>query len=345
MRSYRLAYIGGVLTTLLFPGFAHGADTSPNAVRAEALFDEGRRLMNAGDYAAGCPKFADSEALDPAPGTALNLAICYEKSSKYASAWAAFRTAEALARASTQKTRADLARRRAEKLQVTLSRLTVTVPLSSQVPGIEIRCDGESLPPPEWGVAVPHDGGAFEVAVLAPGKKAWTIRVELNPSGESLELNVPPLEDEPPPPPIPPPPLALSLALHLDEGPRAPSALGRIESSIAVANALPSHVESRGGTQRAVGLFIGAAGILGMGAAGTLGLVARSKFDTAVPESGTARGQSDSTTAFNTGNLSTVILGAGAIVTLVGAGVWLTAPKAAVVVGVNAGGVRIQGGF
>ena len=345
MPSYRFAFMGSVLAALLVPGLAHGADASPNAVRAEALFDEGRRLMAAGDYAAGCPKFADSEALDPAPGTALNLATCYEKSGKYASAWAAFRTAEALARASEQKTRAELARRRAEKLQPTLSRLTVDVPSPSQAPGIEIRCDGESLPPPEWGVAVPHDGGAFQIAVSAPGKKGWTIRVELNPTGEALEINVPPLEDEPPPPSIPPPPLALRLALKLDEGPAAPSALGRIESTIVVKNAFPTHLESRGAAQRTVGLLIGAAGILGVGSAGILGAVAKSKYDSAVPESGTQRGLSDSTAAFNAGNVGTIVLGIGTIVTLVGAGVWLTAPKAAVVVGANAGGLQVRGGF
>jgi hypothetical protein len=341
MQLSRFAYIGGALLGLFSPGVSRAADTSPNVVRAEALFDEGRRLMNAGAYDAACPKFADSQALDPAPGTALNLATCYEKAGKYASAWAAFRTAEALAHESVQRTREEMARVRADKLQPTLSRLTIGVPFASQTPGIEIRCDGAPLPAPEWGVAVPHDGGTFEVEARAPGRKGWAVRLELNPSGESLEISVPRLDEEAP---------ALAdvpseLRVHLVEGPRAPSALGEIESTITVASALPHRIESRGSTQRAVGLLVGAGGVLAMGAAGVVGLVAKTKYDSAVPERGTTTGYNDSRVAFDTGNLGTVLVGVGGLVTLVGAGIWLTAPKDTVVVGFNGAGFQVRGGF
>jgi hypothetical protein len=337
---HRVVSIGGVALALFSPAFARAEDTTPNAVRAEALFDEGRRLMNAGAYDVACPKFADSQALDPAPGTALNLATCYEKAGRYASAWAAFRTAEALAHESAQRTREEMARARAEKLLPTLSRLTISVPLSGQTPGIEIRCDGAPLPAPEWGVAVPHDGGTFDVEAHAPGRKAWAVRIELNPSGESLEISVPPLEEEAPPVVVPP-----ELRLHFVEGPRDPSALGEIESTIAVSSALPHRIESRGSTQRAVGLLVGAGGLLAMGASGIVGLVAKTKYDAAVPESGTTTGYNDSRVAFNTGNLGTVLVGVGGLVTLVGAGIWLTAPKDTVVVGFNGGGLQVRGGF
>jgi hypothetical protein len=45
--------------------------------RAAALFtEEGRQLMAAGDYAAACPKLAESQSLEPAADTALDLGIC-----------------------------------------------------------------------------------------------------------------------------------------------------------------------------------------------------------------------------------------------------------------------------
>ena len=42
---------------------------------AEALYREGRALMEKGDLDAACPKLAESQRLDPSSGTALNLEI------------------------------------------------------------------------------------------------------------------------------------------------------------------------------------------------------------------------------------------------------------------------------
>jgi len=68
------------------------ADDSASAARASALFEEGRRLMAAEKYDAACAKLAESQALDPAPDTAFDLGICYQRASQ-----AAFKVAEELA--------------------------------------------------------------------------------------------------------------------------------------------------------------------------------------------------------------------------------------------------------
>ena len=60
------------------------ADDASDASRAALLFAEGRRLMAAGDYAAACPKLADSLALDQQADAALDLSTCYERSSQQA---------------------------------------------------------------------------------------------------------------------------------------------------------------------------------------------------------------------------------------------------------------------
>lgn len=71
-----LVPLAGLTVTLLWPCYGR-CDESPRA-RADALFHEGRDAMRAGDVPAACAKFAESEGLDPAKGTLLNLAFCEE---------------------------------------------------------------------------------------------------------------------------------------------------------------------------------------------------------------------------------------------------------------------------
>src|SRR5262245_38802765 len=65
---------------------------------AERLFLDGRELIKQGRLAAGCAKLQASEELEPSVGTLLNLGDCRERLGQTASAWAAFRKAEAIAR-------------------------------------------------------------------------------------------------------------------------------------------------------------------------------------------------------------------------------------------------------
>ncbi|MFO0616773.1 MAG: tetratricopeptide repeat protein [Polyangiaceae bacterium] len=74
------------------PPPAHTA-TAEDRARAGALFDEGRALLTAGRIPEACAAFAESDALDPAPGTELNLGVCYEKLSDSERACHAFKAA------------------------------------------------------------------------------------------------------------------------------------------------------------------------------------------------------------------------------------------------------------
>src|SRR5262249_31212082 len=65
---------------------------------AEALSREGRQWMAAGNTAEACARFAQSNQLEAASGTLLNLARCHEYLGKIATAWTEYRDAAALAR-------------------------------------------------------------------------------------------------------------------------------------------------------------------------------------------------------------------------------------------------------
>src|SRR5262249_30335548 len=107
--------------------FVRAAWADDSQIRAQALFDEGRRLMDAKSYALACPKFAASQKLDPGAGTLLNLADCYDKNGQTASAWATFDEAAAEATKSGHLDWAAQARDRAAALEPTLARLTISV--------------------------------------------------------------------------------------------------------------------------------------------------------------------------------------------------------------------------
>ena len=114
-----------VAVVLFVGGVAHAG--SSDQVTAEALFSEGRRLMTAGKLDEACPKFAESQRLDPAPGTLLNLAACYERAGKTASAWNAFREAEVAAGRAGQKDRAAFAKKQWTRLETKLSLVTISL--------------------------------------------------------------------------------------------------------------------------------------------------------------------------------------------------------------------------
>ena len=89
MSVNRLPLAALVLGVLSGAPAAARAQTS-SAAAAEALFDDGRALMKQGDHARACPKLAESQRLDPAPGTLLALGVCWEAAGRIARAHGAF---------------------------------------------------------------------------------------------------------------------------------------------------------------------------------------------------------------------------------------------------------------
>ncbi len=178
------------------------------SAEAEMLFRDGRTLIKAGKLAAGCDKLDASARLEPSIGTLLNLGDCREKLGKLASAWAAFRKAEAMAkRAGGDDKRQAEAAKRAITLEPNLANLVIEV--KQKVDGLVIRRDGELVDPGIWSTAVPLDPGGYKIVAEAPGYTAWRMDVVVGPRQKRQVVLVPLLTRAPVPRVEPPPPVVV----------------------------------------------------------------------------------------------------------------------------------------
>jgi len=281
---------------------AHAQDRDKAA--AEALFDEGRKLMAAGDYTAACAKLAASQALDAGIGTSLNLADCYEKLGKTASAWALFRETAAAARNAGSPERERVARSRAEALEPQLSHLTILAPVEAET--LAITRDGARIDAAAIGSALPVDPGDYTIAASAPDKLPWSTTVRVGHTSR-VSLSVPLLEDEP------------RVAEKNERDLRA------IEPQLKAASPAPSN------TQKLFGIITSGTGVAALAVGGYFGLRAASTWSDAksscdpYPYCG-EEGRRLATNAQQSGTIATIATVAGGVLLAGGLVLWLTAP-------------------
>ena len=181
------ALIALVACALAAPAHAQTAE-------AEVLFREGKRMLADGDFAGACAKLEASERLDAAIGTELNLADCFDRAGKPASAWAMFAKAEQTAKRIGDTKRAAEARRRGSELVPKLVYLTVAVADEHQVDGLVIERDGTRVDRVLWNTRMVLDPGNYKLAASAPGRLTWHATVALS---ENRTVDVPALERAP----------------------------------------------------------------------------------------------------------------------------------------------------
>jgi len=169
------------------------AEAPSSYARAQDLFSEGRRLSGEGRHAEACERFERSLRLEAGIGTKFNLADCWEKLGKTASARSLFADVAAAAESSGQDARARVARERAEALEPRLSKLTISVESAS--PKLRVVRNGEAVQRESWGTAIAVDPGSYEVRASAPGKADWVVRTEVPARAAEIVLSVPPLSD------------------------------------------------------------------------------------------------------------------------------------------------------
>src|SRR5262249_53951071 len=157
------------LLALAAPAHAQSAgDESQKKAAATVLFDEGKEAAKAGDLPRACAKFEASIAVLPQLGTRLNLADCYEKTGRLASAWAEFREAASLASKRGESAREDFAREHVTALEPRLSRLTIKLAPALHTVELRVTRDGVVVLPALLDTAVPVDTGTHVVSASAP---------------------------------------------------------------------------------------------------------------------------------------------------------------------------------
>lgn len=174
---------------------ARVAAADPTTAQSDALFHQGRQLLEAGRIAEACAAFDASEKLQPDVATVLNQANCHEKNGQLATAWGLFFDAERQLRGiagDDAAKRRQVALARVAALEPRLSSLAVVV--TTPVAGLVVERDGSPIDPGIFGRALPIDGGAYSIVARAPGFRTWTSRVNVATADDHVKVEVPALE-------------------------------------------------------------------------------------------------------------------------------------------------------
>jgi len=282
--------------------------TAGQRATAEALFQQAAELMEQKRYGEACEQFAASQELDPALGTTLYLADCYEQSGKTASAWALFQEAADGARRAQQADREQIANERAASLKGRLSKLELRVAPARRIPGLELRVNDAPVPSASWNTALPVDPGQARVEARAPGKKPWSVTVKVADGPSSQVVEVGALAD-------------------------APQSMSTDSASVLSDKLAP---RDPGATQRTIGYVVGAVGVVGLAVGGYFGYRAldlnkQSKAECRAddPNACTSEGAATRKDAQTAATVSTVAsIGGGALLAS-GLTLVFTAPSAA----------------
>jgi hypothetical protein len=299
------------LVLLLSVASPVAAQASGDSAAAEALFEQAKTLMAQGRPAEACPKFEESQRLDPGTGTLLNLAVCYEQTKRLASAWSKYLEAASSAANAGNPQREKEARKRAERLRARLSHVMIQVDADAQrTPGLEVRRDGQLVGNAQWGSPIPADEGEHEVTASAPGRTSFSARVVVKGEGSTASVTVPPLSEVP-----------------------TASAPAIVEPGAADASADTDSTSGSGlGTQRVLALVAGGIGVVGVGVGTVFGLKAKASRDEAEKYCNGAnctdpRGVTAGDDARSAGSVSTIAMIVGAVGVAGGVTLWFTAPR------------------
>jgi hypothetical protein len=166
----------------------HANAQATDAAAAEQLFVSARAAMEKGDFNTACERFAESQRLDPAAGTLINLADCLDRQGKIASAWQRWKEALEMLRPDDER-RAAVSQR-AQSIEARVPKLELRLSAKAP-PGTIAERDGVAMGSASFGISLPIDPGPHRLVAKAPGhaqrEYALTVR-----EGESSTLEIEP---------------------------------------------------------------------------------------------------------------------------------------------------------
>ena len=168
------------------------ADDADALARSNALFDEGKRLLDAGRVAEACARLDESYRLAPRGGNLLNLGICHEREGKLLAARRELRDALATARRDGRADREPVAREHLAAVEAKLAWIAVTPPPNVGA-GVEIRVDGAPIAPGDWS-AIAVEPGRHVVTASAAGFRAREVTLTLETGGKKETVRFDALE-------------------------------------------------------------------------------------------------------------------------------------------------------
>jgi hypothetical protein len=156
---------------VLCPSLARAGDP---VAQAEQLFQEARKLADAGRYSEACPKFQASQKMAPGAGTLLNLGNCFEKLGLWASAYSRFTEVEFLSHKAGRTDREKTAREHLQALEPKLARVTIQTKED-----VQILLDGEPLDPALVGKSFPIDPGKHVIEAQKKDRQTYSTTINV----------------------------------------------------------------------------------------------------------------------------------------------------------------------
>ncbi|MFN0247726.1 MAG: hypothetical protein ACKV2T_12640 [Kofleriaceae bacterium] len=288
-----------VLVALSSPAFADKADK---------LFQKAKKLHAEKKFAEACPMYEEVDKLDPAVGSKVNAAKCYEDWGRLATAYTWYIAADTLA-TETKDERGPKIRELIEELDINVPRMTIKIPEGADPDVLDtLTLDGQPVAESWYNTQQRIDPGPHVLEFVVEGqRKKKMAPVELG--GESE--------------------LSLDIPIGPGKKPR--------KKKNVVVDPPPSVVVAPdpGKTRRYLAYGVGGAGVVAIGVASVMTLSARGKYNDALEEHCMGSTSGCNATGFritrdarSTANVATVITLVGVAAIAGGIVLYLTAPSA-----------------